>query len=95
MANTEETGYDDRYQTNDNQTTCTDKDNVVCKAEEAYNRFNIFASRLAVQSERRKAIERIEKELAKIAEVLANWPMLTDSLEKAKALQDISKRCIY
>ena len=66
----------------------TDKDNVVCRAEEAYNRFNIFASRLAVQSERRKAIERIEKELAKIAEVLANWPMLTDNLEKAKALQD-------
>ena len=65
----------------------TDKDNVVRKAEDAYNRFNIFASRLAVQSERRKAIERIEKELAKITEVLANWPMLTDSLEKAKALQ--------
>lgn len=64
-----------------------DKDNVVCKAEEAYNRFNIFASRLAVQSERRKAVERIEKELLKIAEVLANWPKLTEDLEKANALQ--------
>lgn len=65
----------------------TDKDNIVCEAEEAYTRFNVFASRLAVQSERRKAVERIEKELAKIAEVLANWPKLADSLRKAQALQ--------
>ena len=64
-----------------------DEDNAVCKAEEAYNRFNTFASRLAMQSERRKAVERIEKEFSKITEVLANWPKLADSLEKAKALQ--------
>lgn len=65
----------------------TDKDNVVRAAEEAYNKFNTFASRLAVQSERKKAIERIDKELKKIAEVLVNWPKLADNLEKAKALQ--------
>lgn len=71
----------------------TDKDTAARTAEEAYSKFNIFASRLAVQSERKKAIDRIEKELAKIAEVLANWPMLTDSLEKAKALQDEKTSC--
>lgn len=65
----------------------TDKDNAVCKAEEAYNRFNDFASRLEVQSERRKAVERIDKELTKMAEVLADWPRLEDSLKKAQALQ--------
>ena len=65
----------------------TDKDNAARTAEEAYNKFNTFASRLAVQSERKKAIDRIDKELLKIAEVLANWPKLTEDLEKAKALQ--------
>ena len=64
-----------------------DKDNAARTAEEAYNKFNTFASRLAVQSERKKAIDRIDKELLKIAEVLANWPKLTEDLEKAKALQ--------
>lgn len=65
----------------------TDKDNAARTAEEAYSKFNIFASRLAVQSERKKAIDRIDKELLKIAEVLANWPKLTEDLEKANALQ--------
>lgn len=65
----------------------TDKDNDARIAEEAYNKFNTFSSRLAVQSERKKAIDRIDKELLKIAEVLANWPKLTEDLEKAKALQ--------
>ena len=65
----------------------TDKDNAARIAEEAYNKFNTFASRLAVQSERKKAIDRIDKELLKITEVLANWPKLTEDLEKAKSLQ--------
>lgn len=65
----------------------TDKDNAARIAEEAYNKFNTFASRLAVQSERKKAVDRIDKELLRIAEVLANWPKLTEDLEKAKTLQ--------
>lgn len=65
----------------------TNKDNAARLAEEAYNKFNTFSSRLAVQSERKKAIERIDKELLKIAEVLANWPKLTEDLERAKTLQ--------
>ena len=65
----------------------TDKDNSALIAEEAYNKFNTFSSRLAVQSELKKTIERIDKELLKIAEVLANWPKLTEDLERAKTLQ--------
>ena len=65
----------------------TAKDNAVCAAEDAYNRFSAFASRLAVQSERKKAIERIDTDLRKIEEVLANWPKLAENLEKARALQ--------
>lgn len=64
-----------------------DKDNAVYRAKEAYDRFNIYASRLAVQSERRKTVERNEKELEKIEKVLANWPESTDNLEKAQALK--------
>lgn len=63
------------------------KDAAARKAEEEYTRFNTFASRLAVQSERKRAIDRINKELLKIGEVLAKWPKLSDELEKAKALQ--------
>ena len=63
------------------------KDMAVCKAEEAYNKFNTFASRLAVQSERKKAIKRIEDELFKISEILINWPRFSSELEKAKILQ--------
>lgn len=65
----------------------TDKDNAARLAEDAYNNFNTFASRLAVQSERKKAVSRIEKELAKISVVLSNWPALTEALVKATALQ--------
>lgn len=56
-------------------------------AEEAYTRFNTFASRLAVQSERKKAIERIRKELGKIEDVLSAWPQLTENLNKATNLK--------
>ena len=65
----------------------TDKDNAARLAEEAYNKFNTFVSRLVVQSERKKTIDRIDKELLKITEVLANWPNLIEALEKATALQ--------
>ena len=38
-----------------------DRDIAARTAEDAYNRFSTFASRLAVQSERKKAIDRIDK----------------------------------
>lgn len=56
-------------------------------AEEAYNKFNTFASRLAIQSERKKAITRIDQELIKIAGILSNWPKLLEELEQAKTLR--------
>lgn len=65
----------------------TDRDVSARTAEDAYNRFNTFASRLAVQSERKKAIERIDKELLRITEILSNWPRLNEKLERAKELQ--------
>lgn len=65
----------------------TDKDNAARTAEEAYSKFHAFAGRLAVQSERRQTISRIDNDLLKIAQVLSNWPKLSESLEKAKALR--------
>lgn len=56
-------------------------------AENAYNKFNTYSGKLAVQSERRKSIERIEKELNKIRNVLAEWPKITEQAEQAKVLQ--------
>lgn len=63
------------------------KDLKVKEAEEAFNKFNTFASSLTIQSERKKNIARLDKELLKVAEVLGNWPKLTEALEKAKSLQ--------
>ena len=65
----------------------TDRDSEAHTAEETYNNFNTFASRLAVQSERKKAMERIKQDLRKISDVLADWPELSQKLEKAKQLQ--------
>ena len=55
--------------------------------EEKCNQFSTFASRLAVQSERKKAIDRNEKELLKIKEILSNWPNFEKEAQLAKALQ--------
>lgn len=64
-----------------------EKDDMAQSAEEAYTRFQTFSSRLAVQNERRKAIERIRKELGRIEEVLVAWPQLNEKLAKAKTLK--------
>lgn len=62
------------------------QDNAASDAEVAYERFSSFSSRLTVQSERKKAIIRYEKDLSKLDEVLANWPNIAEALEKANAL---------
>lgn len=61
-------------------------DNVASDAESAFERFSSFSSSLTIQSERKKAVIRIERDLAKIDEVLANWPNIVEALEKVKAL---------
>lgn len=66
----------------------TDKDNSARIAEEAYNKFSTFASRLAVQSERKQKTERINADISKISGILAEWPKLTETLEKAKELKN-------
>ncbi len=74
----------------------TDKDAAAHTSEEEYNRFNTFASRLAVQNERKKAIARIEKELQKITDALSDWPDLNEKLKKAKELKtEKANRSIY
>lgn len=65
----------------------TKKDAALRAAEYAYSKFNAFAGQLAVQSERRKTIKRLEAELFKITSILSAWPTLSENLEKAKALQ--------
>lgn len=65
----------------------TAKDAAARAAEEEYNRFNTFAARLAVRNERKKAADRIRKDLDKTMEILSVWPNLAVSLEKAKTLQ--------
>ena len=63
-----------------------ERDAAARKAEEAYDRFHVFAGRLALQSERKKAIVRMNEELSKISKVLSSWPELTEALKRARAL---------
>lgn len=65
----------------------TKRDTDAHNAEEEYGKFSTFASRLAIQSERKKTIARINQELEKIANILSSWPNLLEKLEKAKKLQ--------
>ena len=64
-----------------------DEDAKARSAEEEYNRFNTFASRIAVQSERKKAIARMKQDLKTFEDVLQAWPQLKEKLEKAKNLK--------
>ncbi len=66
----------------------TSADIAARTAEDAYSRFHGFASRLAVQNERRNTIERLDRELQKMTQVLSGWPVSTEKLEKAKQLQE-------
>lgn len=63
-----------------------EKDAAAHAAEDAYIRFNTFSSQIAVQSERKKAIERIERELSKTTEILKKWPIFEKHLASAKLL---------
>ena len=65
-----------------------DKDADARKADEEYNRFNTFASRLAVQAERKQKIDRINADILKISSILTAWPKAAEDLEKARILQN-------
>ena len=73
-----------------------DKDSDVRTVEDRYVRFNAYASRLAVQNERKKAIERGQNELHKLGTILQSWPGLAEKLEKAAKLkQEKNARDIF
>ena len=55
-------------------------------AQEAYDKFQTYSGRLAIQKERSKNIDRLTKELDIMHEVIAHWPILTENLTKARAL---------
>ena len=67
--------------------TYTDLDIALRTAEDAYNRFNTFASCLASQRDRKKVIERNNADLDKITDILSEWPQLKEDLERARELQ--------
>ena len=86
-----------RLELESDRTACdyAKKDYEVTIAEEECNRFNKFASNLILQSQHKKTIERLNKDLIKITDILNIWPNLTEKLEKAKLLQDeLGKRAI-
>ena len=69
-------------------TEYNEKDAAARAAEEAYQRFNTYAGRLAAQGERKKSLERLARDVAKVAEVLSKWPQLAAAVERAKALKE-------
>ena len=74
----------------------TDKDSAARTAEDAYTRFHTFASRLAVQRERKKRIDRIQQDLNKFNDILLKWPKMAEELEKAAYLkQERENRAIF
>lgn len=64
----------------------TEKYSSVKAAEKAYDNFSLHARRLVAQSERKKSIERLSRELAKIKDDLAKWPKTLKDLENAQRL---------
>ncbi len=55
-------------------------------SQKALDEFQTFAGCLALQKERSKNIDRLTKELNIRYEIIANWPILTENLAKARAL---------
>ncbi len=69
-------------------TEYNEKDAAARAAEEAYQQFNTYAGRLAAQGERKKNLDRLARDIAKVAEVLGKWPQLATAVERARALKE-------
>ncbi|MBQ7822532.1 MAG: hypothetical protein IJ391_09665, partial [Clostridia bacterium] len=54
--------------------------------EAEYENFSRFAGRLALQSERRAKIKKLEAELCRTASLLSEWPRMADELKLAQSL---------
>ncbi len=63
-----------------------DADSVIKAAEDKLSDFSAFANRLALQSERKKAIMRLENDLQKYITALSQWPVLDANIKKAQEL---------
>ncbi len=64
-----------------------EKDADLSSADDAYNKFSAFASRLALRNERVKAASRLDAELKKITAALEKWPETAKKVKKAKELE--------
>lgn len=64
-----------------------EKDAAAKAAEELCAEFGTLAGKLAVQSERKKTIARIEVEITKLGDILVKWPSLSADITKAKSLE--------
>lgn len=65
----------------------TEKDAAARTAEDAYTRFNTFASQLAVRSERKKTIQNLREKLEKAKDILSKWPQSAENLKNAETLK--------
>lgn len=74
-------------------TDYTKKDSAFSEAEKAYNSFNSFYASLAVQQERTKNAERLRGDLSKLNLVLFQWPLLSETVSKAKLLHEEKTAC--
>lgn len=64
----------------------TEKERALRAAEGSCEEFSRFAGALALRSERRKNIERLDAELKRLREILTAWPELTSGLDRARTL---------
>lgn len=60
---------------------------AVVIAESEYNKFNAVSSVFAIQTERIKAVARLESDIKKISSLLEDWPKLESDLSRANLLK--------
>lgn len=71
----------------------TTEDKSMNKAEEAYNQFNMFSTRLALQAKSREVKGQISEQIKKLERVSKEWPKFNEELTKAQELQDELNNC--
>ena len=67
--------------------TYKEREAALKDAQDAYSAFDKYASFLAVQSVKKREIERLRDDLRKYADVLDKWPAFGEELQTARKLQ--------
>lgn len=67
--------------------TYKEREAALREAQDAYSAFDKYASLLAVQSVKKREIERLRDDLRKYADVLDKWPAYGEELQTARKLQ--------